>query len=41
VYAYIYIYTCIITTEIKLDVVENVKKCKTGVAAIRDLQDEF
>jgi len=37
----IYIYIPALLTEIKLDIVENVKKCKTGVAAIRKLQDEF
>lgn len=37
----VHIYIPALLTEIKLDIVENVKKCKTSVAAIRDLQDEF
>jgi len=38
---YTHIYIPALLTEIKLDIVENVKKYKTGVVAIRDLQDKF
>lgn len=40
-FVYTHIYIPALLTEIKLDIVENVKKYKTGVVAIRDLQDKF
>ena len=38
---YTHIYIPALLTGIKLDIVENIKKYKTGVVAIRDLQDKF